>query len=125
MTDFEDVFGANEAGKQLRAREFAALQEIAIRTGDAAAQAAILQDVAQAGLVRYVRAARRELAEVYALDDRNPDDVLADLRAMVTPPLEDSQPTDPGVEDYSHGDLEDGEKYHAGAWFDDDKPEQP
>lgn len=96
----EDVPGAIAADRAIRARRYAAMQEIAIRTGQAGDQSNILLDVAEAGLAREVRTARRELAEVYQLDDRNQDDVLADLRAMIGPPLEDSSPTDPGVEEY-------------------------
>lgn len=104
MTSFDDVFGAEQASKELRARDYAVLQEIAARTSQFNDLARITEDYMRAGLTRYVRAARRELIEVYELDNRDRDDALATLRRMIEPAIDDSGPDNPGVEDYNRSD---------------------
>lgn len=91
MSSFEEIFGADQAAREIRARDYAVMQEIAIRTNNLADLARIQDDYVGAGLTRLVRAARKELIEVYDLNDpdREPD-ALTTLREMI----------DPGVEDY-------------------------
>lgn len=106
MTNYEDVLGADKAGRELRARDHAALYEIAKRTPELTDQERtatlerIITDYLHAGLLREVHAARRELIEIYRLDDQAPAEALAVLREMVEPVVEASRPDDPGVEDY-------------------------
>jgi hypothetical protein len=58
-------------------------------------------DYAEAGFTpAEILAATVELRRVYALDDRNPTESLELLRAMIEPVVDESRPTDPGVEDY-------------------------
>lgn len=114
MTDskisFEDVFGADRAGREIRARDHAVLYEIAKRTPQlanherAATLERIVADYVHAGLVREARAARRELIATYQLDGRPPAEALDVLREMIEPALEDSHPDDSGVEDYTRSD---------------------
>lgn len=104
QTSYEDVPGADKAGREIRARDYAVMQEIAIRTGKNRDQQRVIESAAAAGLIRELRPARRELVRVYGLDDRNPDDALAVLREMIEPAIDDSHPDDPGVEDYQRSD---------------------
>lgn len=109
-TSYEDVFGANKAGREIRARDHAAMYEIAKRTPDltdherTAALERIITDYVHAGLLREVQAVRREIIAIYQLDDRPPTEALAVLREMIEPAIDDSHPDDPGVEDYTRSD---------------------
>ncbi|KUI29474.1 hypothetical protein AU196_03845 [Mycobacterium sp. IS-1742] len=127
ITDYEDVPGANAAARAGRARQFAAMLLTAARSGDQDFElvANLSVDYIRAGFTPDdIAAARHELIRVYALDDRNPDDALRVLREIVEPVVDDSDPGDPGVTDYAHGDAADGAKYEAAAWFDDDQGDE-
>lgn len=89
MTDHYDVPEAAAAERYLRGRQYAALELIAFLTGETADRTRIITDYTQAGLRNEVRAAKLELDRVYRIGDRNPDDALADLRAMLNPHIDD------------------------------------
>lgn len=93
MTDpkisFEDVLGADQAGREIRARDHAALYEIAIRTGNIAEQHRIVAAAGAAGHVRELRAARRELVHAYALNERPRGEAIAILRQLIQPDTSD------------------------------------
>lgn len=121
---FEDVPGALLAARQDRGRRYAALVEIAKRTNRAELIGDVIGDFVRNGFSRAeILAARRELLHTYRLDDRNPDDALAALRDIATPTIADSRPTDPGIEDYRHADVDDAGDSTAWMTVNDEGPE--
>ncbi|MGB3352589.1 MAG: hypothetical protein WBB00_07430 [Mycobacterium sp.] len=87
---YEDVPGANRAGRALRARQFAAMQLAADHTGNKVLHADLILDYARAGFTpAEIFAEAKQLRDLYKFDDRDPAESLEELRRMVNPYIDD------------------------------------
>lgn len=102
MTNYEDVPGAAAAERGLRARQYAALQLIAILTGDVDMVEANLASYRKAGLTLDVVAAQAELVRLYM-----PVDTITELRRMVEPVVDPPEGPGPDAENHSVGTVDD------------------
>lgn len=115
---YEDVPGANRAGRQLRARQFAAMLLVAEYGCDTQLQANVIVDFTHAGFsVAQIFAAASDLRQTYQFDERAMDEALDELRRMVTPTFDSDEPQ--LIADYCCADIDASED--AGGWFGEDR----